>query len=144
METDTLTYMLRFASEQAKELAKESDEVTLKDLLNVLQGPVPKDGLLIFATTNEYDKIYRMCPALFRHSRMTPIHFGYCEKKTIYDIYAHYFKKEPTFYVPEQTLNSSAEIIQYAIECLWISGISTEEKFQRFDSLINKNIRNAY
>lgn len=56
-----------------------------------------------------------MCPALFRHSRMTPVHFGYCDRKTIVDMFKYYFQREPDFYIPEQTKNSSAEIIQYAL-----------------------------
>ena len=123
-------------------MAKEKTDICLKDLLTIFQGPVPKIGALIFATTNNYDEIERMCPALFRHSRMTPILFGYCDRNTINDMFLHYFKKEPPFYVPEQTQNSSAEIIQYALECLCLNNHTDEEKFEKFCELVNKNLKN--
>ena len=66
---ERLNLMLGYATDKAKRIAKEKSDICLKDLLTIFQGPVPKIGSLIFATTNDYDEIYQMCPALFRHSR---------------------------------------------------------------------------
>lgn len=137
------TQMMKTAKEMTAALAKKETTITLKDLLTILQGPVPKSGCLIFATTNDYEEIRDMCPALFRHSRMTPIHFGYLDRKTLTDIFEYYFKRKPTFYVPEQTQNSSAEIIQYAMECMCLDNTTEDEKFNIFDNLVNKNIKST-
>lgn len=42
-------------------------------LLSIIQGPVTPDGQIIIATTNMYDKIREMMPALVRPGRLTPI-----------------------------------------------------------------------
>ena len=72
---------------------------------------------------------------------MTPIHFGYCDKKTIVDMFTYYFNREPSFYIPDQTQNSSAEIIQYAMECLCLDNHTDDEKFEKFSNLVNLNIK---
>lgn len=72
---------------------------------------------------------------------MTPVHFGYCDKKTIYDMFNYYFKTKPPFYIPEQTENSSAEIIQYALECLCLANHTQEEKFDKFCALVKKHLK---
>ncbi len=53
----------------------------------------------------------------------------------------HFFKQKPTFYVPVQTQNSTAEIIQYALECMYLANHTQEEKFALFDKLVEKNIK---
>ena len=36
----------------------DKDAFVLKDLLEIFQGPIPKNGTIIIATTNDYDEIY--------------------------------------------------------------------------------------
>jgi hypothetical protein len=52
----------------------------------------------------------------------------------------YYFKQEAPFRIPEQTKNSSAEIIQYALECICLANHSDEEKFEKFCKLVDTNI----
>jgi hypothetical protein len=141
VSVEGLNFALSFATEKAKKLAQEKPDICLKDLLTIFQGPVPKSGQLIFATTNDYDEIKKMCPALFRHSRMTPILFGYCDRKTICDMFLYYFKREPPFYIPEQTQNSSAEIIQYAMDSLCLLNHTDDQIFDIFCNLVKKNLK---
>jgi hypothetical protein len=53
-----------------------TENIALDDLLTIIQGPVPLNRAIIIATTNKYDEINKMCPALFRPGRLTPIYFG--------------------------------------------------------------------
>ena len=55
---------------------QDEGEFQLEDLLEILQGPVPREGQIIIATTNKFDEIKNECPALFRPGRLTPIEFG--------------------------------------------------------------------
>jgi hypothetical protein len=84
-----------------------------------------------------------MCPELFRESRMTPIHFGFCDRKTIIDIFMHFFKRKPTFIVPELTQNSSAQIVELALQCFCLANHTDDEKFEKFDRLVDKSIKCA-
>lgn len=88
------------------------EEIQLTDLLEIFQGPVPIDGLIAIATTNHFDEIKKMCPALFRPGRLTPIHFGYASQVTIIEICQHYFQRAPDFYVPEQTHIPTSKVIE--------------------------------
>lgn len=98
------------------DLLGERNAFVLKDLLEVFQGPIPKEGSLIMATTNNFDKIYEICPPLFRAGRLTPVHFGYATYDTINDISKFYFKQELTIMVPSDHKIPTSEIIELALE----------------------------
>lgn len=67
------------------------DDIVLQDLLDILQGPIPVEQRIIIATTNDYDGIKKLCPALFRPGRMTPIFFDVPSKSIMNDICNYYF-----------------------------------------------------
>lgn len=98
------------------DLLGERNAFVLKDLLEVFQGPIPKEGSLIMATTNNFDKIYEICPPLFRAGRLTPVHFGYATYETINDISKFYFKQKLTIIVPSDHKIPTSEIIEIALE----------------------------
>lgn len=56
---------------------QSAGKFTIKDLLEIIQGPVPAKGRVIIATTNHLDKIIDECPALFRAGRLMPIPFDF-------------------------------------------------------------------
>lgn len=68
----------------------------LGDLLELLQGPIPNSGSIIIATTNHYEKIKEILPALFRPGRLTPIKFDYLDYTTLQELSMFYFQKELT------------------------------------------------
>lgn len=70
-----------------------NDSITLNDILNIIQGSVPLDGLIIVATTNHFDKIKTLCPALFREGRFKPVYFGNPSKTLIDEMSMYYYKK---------------------------------------------------
>ncbi|MHB1952485.1 MAG: ATP-binding protein [Sulfobacillus sp.] len=53
----------------------DDDRLDVQDLLEVLQGPVPMDGAIIIATTNDLAYVRNTCPALIRPGRLTPVEF---------------------------------------------------------------------
>lgn len=69
-------------------------DITLEDLLEIFQGPVPLDGSIIIATTNKYEEISKLCPALFRPGRLTPIHFNNLEKDILNEMTKYFFAKD--------------------------------------------------
>lgn len=71
----------------------DHENINLGDLLELFQGPVPTDGMIVIATTNKYAEIKEMCPALFRHGRLTPVYFGYADAPTIQEISQFFFQE---------------------------------------------------
>lgn len=67
------------------------EDITINDLLEIFQGPVPLDGSIIIATTNFIEEIKKMCPALIRHGRLTPVYFGNLEDLTFQEMSVHFF-----------------------------------------------------
>jgi len=68
-----------------------SDVISLRDLLELLQGPVPMTGAIIIATTNKYEECKQMCPELFRAGRLTPIYCGNFNSEMIDIVSEHHF-----------------------------------------------------
>jgi len=98
-------------------LYKESEQdMILEDLLEILQGPVPLEGSIFFATTNKYDDIKQMCPALVRHGRLTPILFPNITTNILNEISMYYFNKKPNIIIPENCLIPPVQIIDIALQ----------------------------
>ncbi len=76
------------------DLAAMHNKFQLHDLLGLLQGPVPRSGSIIIATTNHFEKIREMCPELLRPGRLTPVYFGNFGTKEVQDVCRFYFKQE--------------------------------------------------
>lgn len=69
-------------------------QLQIKDLLELLQGPIVREGQIIIATTNDFEIIKNKCPALFRSGRLTPIHFDYLSKEELQKLIKHYFDED--------------------------------------------------
>ena len=119
-------------------MGTSSDDISLTDLLELFQGPVPMKGAIIIATTNKYEEIKKMCPALVRPGRLTPVYFGNPDSKTINEISNHYFQKDIDIspnYVPSI---SSAQIMNYVME----AKTDSNKGYDYFVKQINGKINN--
>lgn len=114
-----------------------SQELTVNSLLELIQGPVPLKGAIFIATTNEFDKINKICPALFRSGRLTPIYFGYAESSILQEISLHYYNK---------TLNIEANLIATIptsdiINFITCHKLDQNYKFETFEQYILSNTK---
>lgn len=92
-------------------LKKEMQErLTINGLLKLLQGPLPNNGAMIFATTNFIEKIIRVREALVRHGRLTPIHFDYPDQLVIDQMSQHYFDQPFGETIPKLTSTPISEL----------------------------------
>jgi len=93
-----------------------NDRLVLTDLLNIFQGAVPISGLICIATTNDYKTIKKLCPALVRPGRLTPVYFGYPTNDILQEISQYYFNSQLSI-LPEKQINKPlSEIIDYALQ----------------------------
>lgn len=99
-----------------KSLLAVDSEFGLRDLLEIFQGPIPMNGMILMATTNKYDEIRQLCPELFRPGRLTPVYFGYILREVLQDISKHYFGQKLEFYLPETMTVPTSQIIDLAME----------------------------
>mgnify|MGYP000950666469 CR=1 FL=1 len=91
----------KIEKEEKEEKEKEKEEGRIKnfdlgDLLELLQGPIPNSGGIIVATTNHYEKIKEILPALFFFFILTPIKFDYLNWDSLQELSLFYFQKELT------------------------------------------------
>lgn len=111
------------------------EEIQLSDLLEVFQGPVPIDGLVAIATTNHFDEIQNMCPALFRPGRLTPVHFDYATRDTINEISEYYYQRIPEpDTIPPITSVPTSKLIELVME----SRIHSPNDFEYFTRELDK------
>ena len=99
-----------------KSLLTVDSQFSLRDLLEIFQGPIPMHGMILMATTNKYDEILQLCPELFRPGRLTPVHFGYITKDVLQDISKYYFGQKLDYYLPETMTIPTSQIIDLAME----------------------------
>ena len=119
----------------------DTNDLTLEDLLEIFQGPVPLDGSIIIATTNKYDEILKLCPALFRPGRLTPIHFDCADNWLINEMCKYYYDTEynPDFDIKKYNVSPS-QLVQYAIESKSVFNPNSFEYFKnKLNELINKS-----
>lgn len=109
---------------------------TIRDLLEIFQGPVPFEGMIMLASTNKYDEIKEICPELFRPGRMTPIHFGYIDSDTLQDISKYYFNKKIDGYIPEFINLPTSQIIELVFEALQCGDNPFEYFTEKLDKLV--------
>jgi len=77
-----------------KPSAPEKSGFSSQDLLELFQGPAPLNGLICFATTNHPEELIRICPALFRPGRLTPVHIDYLDYPSLTELVHYYFPDE--------------------------------------------------
>ena len=120
-----------------KNLFKEyekSDEFCLKDLLTVLQGPVPTEGRIIIATTNDYEGIKEICPELVRSGRMTPVLFDYVDKKIFEEICLYYFNQTSDIEIKNKIKIPTSEIMEICLNCQ-VNNLSFEYFIEKIKSI---------
>lgn len=110
-----------------------NEEFKLRDLLEIFQGPIPFESMIMIATTNKYDEIKDYCPELFRPGRLTPVYFGYIHKETLQDISIYFFNKKLTGYIPEVLSIPTSQIIELAFESINYS----KDSYEYFSNKIN-------
>jgi hypothetical protein len=103
-------------------------EITMEDLLSIFQGAVPANKRIIFATTNNYEKLREISPALFRPGRLTPIHFDYLDWTRLNELSQFYFGKTLSFPPIEKSNIPTSEIIELAMTYV---GQKDFDKFQK-------------
>jgi len=89
------------------------EEFTMRDLLELLQGPVPMLGRMIIATTNKLDEIKASCPALFRSGRLEPIEFGYLEHDEINKLLEYYFPGRSDLHINFNPNIATSKILEF-------------------------------
>ena len=113
---------------------RSAREFELEDLLEILQGPVPIPGSIILATTNKYEEMLKICPALFRPGRLTPVEFGNMNWASLQEMTKHYFGKELIFSPVEKINIPTSDIVENALN----SSLYGEEGFAMFESFLKK------
>jgi SpoVK/Ycf46/Vps4 family AAA+-type ATPase len=115
---------------------KDSDNIKIGHLLEMIQGPVPLTGAIFIATTNNFEQINKICPALFRAGRLTPIYFGHAEYDILQEISTEYYKKRLN--IPKNTISTicTSEIITFINQ----HQLDVDYDFQEFENFILKNI----
>ena len=81
-------------------------------MLDLFQGAVPRDGFICVATTNNIKTINKLSPALTRPGRLTPIEFGYPNKKIIQEISNHFYNRDLDIELPEELKKPQSQIIE--------------------------------
>jgi adenylate kinase family enzyme len=98
---------------------------SLKDLLEIFQGPVNSYGSIYIATTNHYERLQKAIPELFRAGRMTPILIDYLDWASFNELCQYYFSK--TWSGPQFSIKiPTSEIIEMAMDSLMYSESSRE------------------
>ena len=122
-------------TEIVNKVDQDNNDFSLRDLLEIFQGAIPMEGMILLASTNKYDEIKALCPELFRPGRLTPVYFGYIDKETLQDISKYYFgRKITSFIIPERIQIPTSQIIDLAFESLY----STKQSFNYFCEKLNK------
>lgn len=114
-----------------------TDDLSLEDLLEILQGPVPLEGSIIIATTNKYEEILELCPALFRPGRLTPVHFDSADNWLVNEITKYFFQQE---YINENDIRKYNISPSYLIQIASESKFMDTNKYEYFISKLNEHI----
>jgi hypothetical protein len=109
----------------------DSTRLTIEDLQEIIQGPIPLENSIIIASTNKFEEMNTLCPALFRHGRLTPIYFGNADSHFINEIAKLFFKQELIINFSNENIQPSA-IIEMALN--YIENHDKEIGFENFKS----------
>lgn len=104
MEEPTEAEKIKKASNPEDKIPSIGDslsELTIKDLLTIIQGPIPNDRMMIVATTNNFEYIEKECPQLVRDGRLTRIKFDYPCQKVVEQMSEYYFGKALGITIPK-------------------------------------------
>lgn len=124
-----------------KLMDNRSSELTINDLLEIFQSAIPRHGQMIFATTNNFDKIKKKVPpALFRPGRLTPIMIDYIDQESFDELVMHYFNVSNTIELFRGHTVSTSLII----ETVHISEYNYDEFTKLMIDILNKNRNIVY
>ena len=122
-----------------KEQTKFLRDFTIHDLVELFQGSIPCNGLIIIAITNDFERIYKKCPKLFRDGRLTPVKFDYMDLNVLNELCVHYFGQSSNLKF-EGILNvAPSTVIDKAVNC----GLYSDDKklnLGMFEEEINRLI----
>jgi hypothetical protein len=115
----------------------DTQDLSLEDLLEIFQGPVPLEGSIIFATTNKYEEIKQLCPALFRTGRLTPISFNNADNILINDLCKYFYGREfdKTINITPEDNIMPAHLIEIASESKLMN---IDEPYEYFLACVKK------
>lgn len=125
--------------EETKVNSIANSKFRLEDLLELLCGPVPNIGAIIIATTNNFEKIRKACPALVRPGRLTPVEFNHFHRETLQEMVHYYFDKRLEIDLPEVIDRPNSEIVELALNST-IMFDTKEEQFNNFQAELLKLI----
>lgn len=91
MINSNITSLIKSINEENK-----SDMLRMSDLLELFQGAVPIKKRMIIATTNNFEHIKNIIPALFRPGRLTPLKFDHLNWASFCDLCNYHYKEIPT------------------------------------------------
>jgi len=110
--------------------SKINNDLTIEDLQELFQGPVPIEGAILIATTNKFEEIQTVCPALFRPGRLTPVKFDYADNWTLNKITEHYYKKRTTIDITDKQI-SSCILIDFVMQTKFNKKRNEFDNFER-------------
>lgn len=117
-------------------MGDSGDDMTSHDLLEFFQGPIPYKGAIFMATTNKFEEIKKMCPALVRPGRLTPIEFGNPDSTTVKEISKFHFGKEVDISDDYSPTISSSQIMQYVLD----AKMSDDKGYDHFVKCVKSNV----
>ena len=112
----------------------DTQDLSIEDLLEIFQGPVPLEGAIIFATTNKYEEIRKLCPALFRTGRLTPVSFLNADNIMLKDLCNYFFGKYTDIDISNKEI-MPAQLIELAAESKLLA---PNNPYQYFLDKVNK------
>lgn len=107
-----------------------NNQLTLGDLLELIQGSSPVDQSIIFAATNDYEYIKKTIPSVVRPGRLTPVKIDYLTWEWLQKLTEYYFKKQLTI-KPFKITHPTSGIIEMAM-----SSLDNDDSFETFQNCI--------
>lgn len=140
--SDIKSSPIRRIIDSMPELQTNNTDVTIEDLLSILQGVVTYAGAIFVATSNttpeEYRRLYpKVEDALFRFGRLTPIHFKYLSAKCLNEISQNNFHRNLTIPANSRATICTAEILQRYLQ---LALDDPSKGFNYFDREMNRHV----
>lgn len=128
------------------------ETLRLRDLLTIFQGPIPRKGGVILATTNKLDFIQEKVPELLRQGRLQPYKVGYLSRKWLNKLVSYYFPNcELTLPACTQLAVSTSSVVNLAVECRNLDKISKAQSpslhknqktgFEQFEKRLTEHLK---
>ncbi len=116
-------------------------QLQLAHLLEVFSGPIMPNGFLAFANTNDYPKLQRAVPALFRDGRLNPVHFGLFDKHLLNAFSKFHFQR--TVFHSDHSIKMElcpAGVAQWLIDAKLACPTSEDGAFHHFQLNVRKAV----